>query len=158
MKTSGLTIVLLLSGLLTAAAAQDMDKKAVLKGNGVVMKDGKMMTVKGDQTEPMDKEMKLGGMTVATDGTVTLRDGSSMTLKDGDALMRDGIMGVVMKDGKPMAMWAGNKTSPMKRDHMMMMDGTKIMKDGSVMMKDGSNITLNEGDMIMADGSLKKAR
>ena len=54
---------------------------------GVTMKDGKMMTVgKGNKTSIMVMDIMLGDLKVMTDGTVTMKDGSKVMLKDGEMM------------------------------------------------------------------------
>ena len=57
----------------------------------VVMKKGKMMVVRHGETMPMNMVMTLtNGTRVAMDGTITLSDGTSRRLMDGEALTLDG--------------------------------------------------------------------
>ncbi len=57
----------------------------------VLMKDGKMMVVRHGEMKPLDMVMTLeNGARVAMDGTVTMRDGTSRRLTDGEALTLDG--------------------------------------------------------------------
>jgi len=66
---------------------------------GVMMKDGKMMTMEG---KPMDREMTMSdGTKVMTNGTVKMKDGKEMMMKDGMMMMMDGKM---MEGGKAMEM------------------------------------------------------
>jgi hypothetical protein len=67
----------------------------------VMMKDGKMMVMKGGKSSTMDKEMTMSnGTKVMTDGTVIKKDGSKMTLKEGDHVYMDGTVKVKMNDDK----------------------------------------------------------
>jgi hypothetical protein len=57
----------------------------------VMMKDGKMMVMKGGETTAMDQEMTMtNGTVVGTDGSVKMKDGTSRQLKDGDCVYMDG--------------------------------------------------------------------
>jgi hypothetical protein len=59
----------------------------------VMMKDGKMMVMKGGNTMDMSQDMTLtNGTTVATDGTVKMKNGKTMKMKDGDAMYMNGKM------------------------------------------------------------------
>jgi hypothetical protein len=71
--------------------------------NGVMMKDGKMMTMMdGKPTTPMDHDMTMAdGTKVMTDGTVKMKDGKEMHMKEGQMMMMDGKM---MEGGKAMEM------------------------------------------------------
>ena len=70
---------------------------------GVMMKDGKMMTMMdGKPTGPMDHEMSMAdGTKVMTNGMVKMKDGKEMMMKDGQMMMMDGKM---MEGGKAMEM------------------------------------------------------
>ena len=84
----------------SAAMAQDTTAMAPtkmhhmgMKKDCVMMKDGKMMTMKGGKTMAMDQDMTMtNGTTVSTDGTVKMSDGSTKQLKDGDCVYMDGKM------------------------------------------------------------------
>ena len=59
----------------------------------VMKKDGKMMVVRYGEVSPMELVMTLSnGTRVAVDGTITLPDGTSRMLMDGEALTLDGEM------------------------------------------------------------------
>jgi hypothetical protein len=59
----------------------------------MVMKDGKMMVMKGSNWMPMEKEMTCkNGEKVMTDGTVMKKDGKKMMLKEGEGIDMDGKM------------------------------------------------------------------
>ena len=71
--------------------------------NGVMMKDGKMMTMMdGKPSGPMEQDMTMSdGTKVMTNGTVKMKDGKEMQMKDGQMMMMDGKM---MEGGKAMEM------------------------------------------------------
>ena len=57
----------------------------------VLKKDGKMMVMRHGEMKPLDIVMTLeNGARVAMDGTVTMPDGTSRMLMDGEALTMDG--------------------------------------------------------------------
>jgi hypothetical protein len=57
----------------------------------VLKKDGKMMVVRHGEMEPLDMIMTLdNGARVFMDGTVTMPDGTSRMLTDGEAITMDG--------------------------------------------------------------------
>ena len=66
---------------------------------GVMMKDGKMMTMMdGKPTGPMEHDMTMSdGTKVMTNGMVKMKDGKEMPMKDGQMIMMDGKM---MEGGK----------------------------------------------------------
>lgn len=80
----------------------------------VMMKDGKMMAMKGGKTMGMDQDMTLtNGTVVSTDGIAKMSDGSTKKLKNGDCMYMDGKMMSGMKHkGKKMKK-AGKDAMPM---------------------------------------------
>jgi hypothetical protein len=59
----------------------------------VMMKDGKMMVIKGGEHMDMTEDMTMtNGTTVMADGSVKTKDGKTMKLKDGDCVYMDGKM------------------------------------------------------------------
>jgi len=89
-----IAVALLVVGALAPwAVAADMD--------GVMMKDGKMMMMKGGKPSgPMDKEMTMSnGTKVKPDGSMMMKDGKTMMMKDGQTMTMDGKM---MDSGKAM--------------------------------------------------------
>jgi hypothetical protein len=62
--------------------------------DGVMMQDGKMMTMKdGKATAPMPDSMTMSnGATVTSNGTVKMKDGTETHMKDGQMMMMDGHM------------------------------------------------------------------
>lgn len=63
---------------------------------------------------------------------------------------------VMMKDGKMMMMKDG-KTMAMDKD-LTMQNGTMVMADGSVKMKDGKMMKLKNGDAMDMDGKMMKPK
>jgi len=58
-----------------------------------MMKDGKMMCMKGGKTMPMTMDMTMkNGTMVMKDGKVKMKDGKTMMMKNGDAVDMDGKM------------------------------------------------------------------
>ena len=87
--------------LATALHAQDTtskkeeitQKEAKSKSDFVIMKDGKMMVQKGDKVSALKKSIALeNGTLIGTDGSVKLKTGESMTLKEGQGFYMDGKM------------------------------------------------------------------
>jgi len=83
---------------------EDMDKKEQkmdMKKDHVMMMDGKMKMVKDGKEMPMEKEMTMGnGTKVMADGMCTKKDGTTMTMKNGDMMDMDGKMGKMPKPAK----------------------------------------------------------
>lgn len=71
--------------------------------DGVIMSGGKMMMMQmGKPMGPMDHKMTMAnGTTVASDGTVRMKDGTVIHLKNGQMVMMDGH---IMRGGKATAM------------------------------------------------------
>ena len=95
--------LLLAIGCSTAVIAQDSaktDHKKMGHMGGhmkmkdcVMMKGGKLMVMKGGKTTDMTESMNLSnGSVVNTDGTLTMSDGTSKQLKNGDCVYMDGKM------------------------------------------------------------------
>lgn len=71
------------------------DEKMTKKDH-IMMKDGKVWVQQDGKVSELEKDLTLeNGTVVKTDGTVTAKDGESMTLKNGDAI---NMKGKVLKD------------------------------------------------------------
>lgn len=78
-----------------------------MKKDHLMMKDGKMEMTKNGKTMLMDKDMTMSnGTEVMTDGMCKMKDGKTMTMKEGD--MMD-------MNGKMSKMPAKKKSKSMKR-------------------------------------------
>lgn len=81
-----------------------MDKKEQgmdMKKDHVMMMGGKMKMVKNGKEAPMEKEMTMGnGTVVMADGMCKMKDGTTMTMKNGDMMDMDGKMGKMPKAKK----------------------------------------------------------
>ena len=71
-------------------------------------------------------------------------------------LFADDMQGVVMKDGKMMAMADGKATGPMQKD-MTTTDGQKVMTDGTIKKPDGTTSHMQDGQMMTKDGKMMAA-
>ena len=90
--------------LLTFVAGSLLAFQVVAAGmDGVMMKDGKMITMKdGKSTGPMHQDMlTTNGHKVMPDGTMKMPDGKEMRMKEGQMMAMDGKM---MEGGKAMKM------------------------------------------------------
>ena len=59
----------------------------------VMMKNGKMMMMKGGKTMPMTADMKMSnGTTISPKGECTMADGTKMMFKNGDCMDMNGMM------------------------------------------------------------------
>ena len=94
---------ILLSGIAlfsTMAWAQEPEKmqqpsksKTEMQSPGnesIEMKDGKLWVIQDGKISLLSKEINMGGSKVATDGTVVLKDGRKVTMKNGDKVTSDG--------------------------------------------------------------------
>ena len=71
----------------TTTHAQGMEQKKMekMKDGSVMMKDNKMMMMKGGNWVAMDKDMTMtNGTKVMTDGSVMMKDGTKKSLSNGD--------------------------------------------------------------------------
>ena len=71
------------------------DKMDMSKTDGVMMMDGKMMMIKDSKMTLMKKQITMGnGTKVMTDGMCMKKDGTKMTMKEGDHMDMSGKMHV----------------------------------------------------------------
>jgi hypothetical protein len=65
----------------------------------IMMKDGKMMVMRGGVSMMMDKDTTVGnGTMVMTNGMVKMTDGSTRMLKDGECVMPNGKVKMMKMD------------------------------------------------------------
>jgi ribosomal protein S4E len=90
MKTPIKTLaVALLSLAFVSTGFTDEDHKGMK--DHLMFKDGKVTMVMGGQSMAADKEIALtNGAKVALDGTITMKDGKTMKMKEGDVMGMDG--------------------------------------------------------------------
>ncbi|MCW1924775.1 hypothetical protein OKA05_19575 [Luteolibacter arcticus] len=146
---------ILAAGLFTFAAITPL---AAEHKDGILMKDGKLMTHKdGENTELLEDVTLKDGTKVTRTGDVTSADGTAWKLQEGDMIADDGTFlthvitdGVFKKDGKIMTVKAGEKAELAAETALS--DGTKVMTDGSVVSKDGKKWSLKDNDAILSDG------
>ena len=78
---------------LSIQAQNKMPAKKRTSKDCIMMEDGKMMTMMDSKTVAMDKDMTLvNGTTVMTHGTMKMKGGKTMMMKDGDCVYMDGKM------------------------------------------------------------------
>jgi len=71
-----------------------LGQKMGMKIDHILMMDAKMHVVKNNKQMPMYKDMTLGnGTKVSTDGTVKMKNGKTIKIKDGDMIYVNGTMG-----------------------------------------------------------------
>jgi hypothetical protein len=150
MKTIKCILAAGLLAAITPLAAADKD--------GVVMKNGKLMSYKdGENTEVMEDVTLADGTKVTRTGDVTSADGTTWKLQEGDKISDDGTFrahvitdGILKKDGKIMTVRAGEKTE--LSSEATLGDGTKVMTDGTVISKEGKKWSLKDNDAVLSDG------
>ena len=97
-KSILLSGILLLSAMAIAQVPEKMQQPSKSNpnetrsvGNEIVeMKDGKVWLNKDGQISLLSREVNLGGSKISTDGTVILKDGRKVPLKNGDQVTDDG--------------------------------------------------------------------
>lgn len=95
--------------------AGKMNHGGMMAMNGCIMKDGKMMTMKGGKMMPMTKDMTMSdGSICMSDGTCKMKDGTTMTMKDGQCMMMNGKMTTMSKMQKGGKVMKGSKMDHMK--------------------------------------------
>ena len=85
-----------------------------MKKDCVMMKDGKMMVMKGGKTMAMDQDMTMtDGSMVSTDGSLKMKDGTTKQLKEGDCVYMNGKMMSGMKKSSMHMKKAAKDSMPM---------------------------------------------
>lgn len=80
-------------GLAVQAQTKLTHKKAGLMQDCYVMKEGRMMEMKGGQTVALNADRTLrNGTQISTTGTVKTRDGRTVTLHEGDQVLANGMV------------------------------------------------------------------
>jgi hypothetical protein len=83
---------LIVISVITAASCVGLIAGA-MQGDGIMMKDGKMMQMKAGTMTEMTQDMTLSdGTMVMKNGEVMMKDGKKMTMKNGDMITMDGKM------------------------------------------------------------------
>jgi archaellum component FlaG (FlaF/FlaG flagellin family) len=110
----------------------------------------------------MDKEITMPAGKVGMDGTVTLKDGSKVMLRDGDVMSQKGELsvpksdlvmdGLLKRDGKMMQLEKG-KMKSLDRE-LTLTNGAKISPEGSLLMPDKNTVVLKEGDFVTMQGDV----
>ncbi len=87
-------LMLLLALCLTTTNSFSQTKtKSTMMKDCCMMKDGKMMVMKGGKTMPMEKDMTMkNGTTCSMAGECTMKDGKKMMMKEGDCMEMSGKM------------------------------------------------------------------
>ncbi len=93
-----LAIVCLFSFFTAAAFAQTSDKMMNDKKDCIMMKDGKMMVMKGGMSMMMMNDTTIHGTMVMKDGSYKMKDGKMHMLKDGECIMPSGKMKMMKMD------------------------------------------------------------
>ncbi len=79
--------------MISLSANAQTSKKSSMMKECCMMKDGKMMVMKGGKTMPMQKDMVMkNGTKCTTNGECIMKDGKKMMMKDGDCMEMSGKM------------------------------------------------------------------
>ncbi|HVD98163.1 MAG TPA: DUF6799 domain-containing protein [Cytophagaceae bacterium] len=136
-----------------------------VKMEGATMKDGKVWIIKDAASTMVEGPSDFGdGLKASNDGTITLKDGSTIALKEGELVTPQGELirkrddlfsldGVAIRGGKAMK-WDGSKYVPLSADMTLGTSGAKVSPAGVVTAKDGSTTKLGEGSMINSKGEM----
>jgi len=130
-----------------------------MKPDAVMMKDGRMMITKDGKTTALTEGITLeNGTKVMVDGTIVLKDASTMKMGEDDVIFMSGKMDkkehLILKNGVVMVVRNG-KTTPMEKETSLE-DGSKVMMDGTVVKKDGTTAKIGETDMVLMEGKMMK--
>jgi hypothetical protein len=112
------------------------------------LKNGEILTAKGDMMILSDNTVKLTG-TSMEDAEIVTSNGD-LVVKKTDVFMMDGI---VIRGGKALK-WDMGKYVPIVADMNLGTSGAKVSPVGVVTNKDGSTIKLSEGTFINAKGEM----
>ena len=155
--------------LLTAKGDMVILSDYTVKFEGASLKDGKVYVSKDGATTAVESPTDFGeGLKANADGTIELKDGSSIVLKEGELVTpkgelirkRDDVFamdGVAIRGGKPMK-WDGSKYVPLITDMTIGNSGAKVNSQGVLTNKDGSTIKLNEGTILNTKGEMAFAK
>ncbi len=136
-----------------------------VKIEGATLKDGKVWISKDGASTLVENPADFGdGLKADANGTITLKDGSSFVLKEGELVTSKGELirkkddiftmdGVAIRGGKPMK-WDGSKYVPLITDLNLGTSGSKVNALGVVTNKDGSTLKLSEGTLINTKGEM----
>ena len=131
---------------------------------GVALRDGKLILIKGGGITVVDSDTYLNNDgKINGEGIVEYKSGFKYKIKEGEIVTLDGqIMrrkddqmdadGIIMRGGKIVRY---DKGKPVIADkEFTMANGAKVSPDGTVVTKDGIKINLREGDVINAKGDI----
>jgi hypothetical protein len=161
-KADGSTIQLRDGEMMNMDGSLMRRKDEMMAMDGVTMRNGKMMKYNNGGLIPMDKEITMPSGKVGLDGTVTLKDGSKVMMKDGDIMSQKGELavaksdlvmdGVLKRDGKMMQLDKG-KMKSLDSD-VTLANGAKVSADGNMIMSNNNKVLLKEGDFVTMQGDM----
>ena len=137
---------------------------AGLGSDQVGMKYGIMWTMVNGKSLLLEKDLTLAnGITVMVDGTVIMKDKTTLKIQEGQTLTPDGKIGngalqvdhITLKGGK---VWARKNGETMMQEGNFTLDnGTRIAPNGIVSLPDGKSATLAEGDVVLPTGQIVRS-
>ncbi len=141
----------------------------IVKIEGATVKDSKVWLTKDGASTLVESVTDFGdGLKASPEGNITLKDGSSILLKEGELITSSGELvakrddlfnldGVAVRDGKAMK-WNNGKYVPLTSDLSLGTSGAKVNPAGIVTNKDGSTVKLPEGALLNTKGELALAK
>jgi hypothetical protein len=123
---------------------------------------GRIVVVKDGETVPVRGTMTLGdGTIVSEDRKITSPAGSYRWLMDGELFRTEGKAlptrdTVTLQDGRVKVQKDGALLAIDPARSIMMNDGTKVLGDGTVIRFDGERLILNEGEVLVIEGVVRK--
>jgi hypothetical protein len=161
-KQDGSTIQLREGEMINMDGTLMRRKDEMMAMDGVTMRNGKMMKYDNGRLIPMDKEITMPSGKVGLDGTVTLKDGSKVILKDGDIMSQKGELavaksdllmdGLLKRDGKMMQLDKGKMKA--LNSEITLGNGAKISPEGNMIMAGNNKVILKEGDFVTMQGDV----
>ncbi|MBX9852819.1 MAG: hypothetical protein K2X86_13830 [Cytophagaceae bacterium] len=163
MRKDGATMVLRDGEMISSKGEVMRRKDDLLNMDGVTMRNGKMMKWEANKLIAVDKEIALSnGAKVAPNGTITMKDGSKLTLNNGEIFTSKGEIviaksdllsdALIKRDGNMMLLQNG-KVKTLSED-MTLPNGSVISSKGILSTSSGSKIILREGDVVSMNGDI----
>lgn len=129
----------------------------------VTLNRGRVLVVKDGESAVLTGAIRLGdGSTVLADGTLVLPSGAPRKLLDGELRFAGGALPardtITMQGGKVKVQKDGAMLTVEPGRSVMMNDGTKVLSDGTVIKFNGEQTKVKEGQVLIIDGVVTRAR
>ena len=162
-RKDGTTMVLREGEMINAKGEVMRRKDDLVNMDGVTMRNGKMMKWEANKLIAVDKEITLAnGAKVAPNGSVTMKDGTKLTLNNGEIFTSKGEIviaksdllsdALIKRDGNMMLLQNGKVK--MLNEDMTLPNGSVISSKGILSTSSGSKIILREGDVVSMNGDI----